>query len=623
MSGDVFGNGMLLSPKIRLQAAFNHLHIFLDPDPDMAVSFRERKRLFRKPRSGWDDYNETLISKGGGVYSRQAKTIKLSSEVRAMLGTEHSSMQPDELIRNILRMPVDLLWNGGIGTYVKASTESHSDVGDRSNDNLRVNGNALRCKVVAEGGNLGLTQLARIEYSLNGGRINTDFIDNSGGVDSSDREVNIKILLSDAAKKKGLTRSKRNALLASMTDDVAALVLRDNYLQTQAISMSEIQSVERIDETARLISNLERTGLLNRAIEFLPEDSEVEERRARKQGFTRPELAVVLSYAKIDLYNGLIASDASFEDFLEADPPRYFPAVLRRRYADLLPTHRLSRQILATMIGNNIVNRMGPSFVKRVQVDTNADVVTIARAYMVARQIIKAADLHETIEALDVQIPASAQMSMMFEVSRTLRHVCYWLIERFGDELEILPAVERLQERMTTIYTRTGTIMSEAARERHQNAAEHYLAMGVPEKLAHRMSSLLLTRAALDIADLAAMYKQDVLASAKVYSAFNQSLGLYWLHTSVEDLNVAGRWQAIARSNLRDEFYRIRRELASKFLAGRSRRDIGLRVDEWLDQHAEQVGSFKRMVEEMKLRGNIDFATLTVAAQELRELLSS
>jgi glutamate dehydrogenase len=332
---------------------------------------------------------------------------------------------------------------------------------------------------------------------------------------------------------------------------------------------------------------------------------------------------VVLSYAKIDLNNGLIASDASFEDFLEADPPRYFPAVLRRRYADLLPTHRLSRQILATMIGNNIVNRMGPSFVKRVQVDTNADVVTIARAYMVARQIIKAADLHETIEALDFQIPASAQMSMMFEVSRTLRHVCYWLIERFGDELEILPAVERLQERMTTIYTRTGTIMSEAARERHQNAAEHYLAMGVPEKLAHRMSSLLLTRAALDIADLAAMYKQDVLASAKVYSAFNQSLGLYWLHTSVEDLNVAGRWQAIARSNLRDEFYRIRRELASKFLAGRSRRDIGLRVDEWLDQHAEQVGSFKRMVEEMKLRGNIDFATLTVAAQELRELLSS
>ncbi len=623
MSGDVFGNGMLLSRKIRLLAAFNHLHIFLDPDPDMATSYQERKRLFRKPRSGWDDYSEALISKGGGVYSRQAKTIKLSNEVRTMLGTDQSSMQPDELIRSILRMPVDLFWNGGIGTYVKASAESHSDVGDRSNDNLRVNASLLRCKVVAEGGNLGLTQLARIEYSLNGGRINTDFIDNSGGVDSSDREVNIKILLSDAEKHKGLTRTKRNLLLASMTDEVAELVLRNNYLQTQAISMSEVRSVERIDETARLISNLERTGLLNRAIEFLPEDAEVEERRTQKQGFTRPELAVILSYAKIDLYNGLIASDASFEDFLEADPPRYFPVVLRRRYADLLPTHRLSRQILATLIANNIVNRMGPSFVKRVQVDTNADVVTIARAYTVARQIVRAANLLETIEALDFRIPASTQMSMMFEVSRTLRHVCYWLIERFGNELEIAPAVERLQERMTTIYTRTGAIMSTAARERHQNAAEHYLAMGVPEKLAHRMSSLLLTRAALDIADLAAIYKQDVLASAKVYSTFNERLGLYWLHTSVEDLHVAGRWQAIARSNLREEFYRIRRDLASKLLAGRSKRDIAVRANEWLDQHADDVGRFKRMVEEMKLRGDIDFATLTVAAQELRGLTSS
>jgi glutamate dehydrogenase len=320
--------------------------------------------------------------------------------------------------------------------------------------------------------------------------------------------------------------------------------------------MSEVRSVERIDETARLITNLERTGLLDRSIEYLPEDSEIEERRTRKLGFTRPELAVVLSYAKIDLYNGLIASEQGLEDFLEADPPRYFPAVLRRRFGDLLPTHRLSRQILATLIANNIVNRMGPSFVKRVQVETNANVVTIARAYTIARQIVKAANLLETIESLDYEIPAKAQMSMMFEVSRTLRHVCYWLIDRFGDDLEIAPAVERFQDRMTCVYTRTGAIISTAARERHQNAADAYLAMGVPEKLAHRMSSLLLTRAALDIADLAATYNQDVLAAARVYSTFNERLGLYWLHTSVEDLRVQGRWQAIARSNLREEFYR-------------------------------------------------------------------
>ncbi len=623
MSGDVFGNGMLLSQRIRLLAAFNHQHVFLDPDPDMAASFKERRRLFRMPRSGWDDYDESLISKGGGVFSRQAKTIRLGNEVRSMLGTDESSMQPDELIRHILRMEVDLLWNGGIGTYVKASTEGHSDVGDRSNDNVRVNANALRCKVIAEGGNLGLTQLGRIEYSQNGGRINTDFIDNSAGVDSSDREVNIKILLSDAEKDKRLSRPKRNELLASMTDDVAALVLRNNYLQTQAISMSEVRSVERIDEMGRLITNLERTGLLDRTIEYLPEEAEIEERRARKLGFTRPELAVVLSYAKIDLYNGLIASEDSLEDFLDADPPRYFPAILRRRFSDLLPTHRLSRQILATLISNNIVNRMGPSFVKRVQVDTNANVVTIARAYTIARHIIKAGNLLETIEALDYKIPATAQMSMMFEVSRTLRHVCYWLIGRFGSELQIAPAVERLQDRMTTIYTRTGAIISTAARERHRTAADAYLAMGVPEKLAHRMSSLLLTRAALDIADLAAMYKQDVLASARVYSTFNERLGLYWLHTSVEDLHVQGRWQAIARSNLREGFYEIRRELASKLLAGRSKRDIAIRVAEWLDRHADEVARFRRMLEEMKLRGDIDFATLSVAAQELRDLLSS
>ncbi|NNC76475.1 MAG: NAD-glutamate dehydrogenase [Woeseiaceae bacterium] len=622
MSGDVFGNGMLLSRKIKLVAAFNHLHIFLDPDPDMAASFRERNRLFKKPRSGWADYNDKLISKGGGIFSRQSKTVRLSAEVRKMLGTDEKTLQPDALVKQILKMPADLLWNGGIGTYVKASSESHGDVGDRSNDRVRIDADELQCRVVGEGGNLGLTQKARIEFSLKGGRINTDFIDNSAGVDSSDREVNIKILLSDVAKQKGMTRPKRNELLASMTKDVAELVLRNNYLQTQAISMSEIRSLERIDETARLITNLERTGLLDRGLEYLPDDIEIEERRARKQGFTRPELSVVLSYAKIDLYDGLIASNDSMEDFLHADPPRYFPTILRRRYADLLPTHRLSRQILATLIANDIVNRMGPAFVKRIQVDTGASVVTIARAYTIARQVCRAGRLLKTIESLDHKIPATAQVSMMFEVARTLRHVCYWLIERFGNKLEIEPAVTRLKDGMTVVYTKTGNVMSTAARERHQNAAEKLVGMGVPENIADRMSTLLLTRAALDIADLAAEHKRDVLETAKLYSAFNENLGLYWLHVSVEDLAVQGRWQAIARSNLREEFYRIRREIASQLLRKRSNRDINVRVEEWLTAHADSVDHYKQMVEEMKLRGNVDFATLTVAAQVLRELIA-
>jgi len=621
MSGDVFGNGMLLSRKIKLVAAFDHRNIFLDPDPDMSASFKERQRLFKKPRSSWADYDESLISKGGGVYSRQAKSIRLNANIRKMLDTDETSMQPDDLISAILRMPVDLLWNGGIGTYVKASSESHTDVGDRSNDSVRVDARELRCKVIGEGGNLGLTQRARIEYSLAGGRVNTDFIDNSAGVDTSDREVNIKILLSDVVKAKNMSHAKRNEFLASLTDDIAERVLRNNYLQTQSISMSEIRSVERIDEIAQLITNLEKIGLLNRDLEYLPNEIEIDNRRARKEGFTRPELAVVLSYAKIDLYNGLIGSGETLEDFLVIDPLRYFPAELRRRYSEFIPGHRLSRQILATLIANDLVNRMGPAFVRRVQADTGARIVAIARAYTVARQICRANSLLKTIESLDNEIPARAQMSMMFEVSRTLRHACYWLIERFGDALEIEATVDRLKDGMTKVYTRTGTTMSPNARRRHEQAAAEYIEMGVSEQLAQRMSALLLTRPALDMADLAFIYKRDVLDIAKLFSVFNHHLGLFWLHAGAEDLKVKGRWQAMARSNLRDEFYRLRRELAERFLAKRSKQELSVIVDKWIDEKSEGVVRFRNMVDEMKLRGEFDFATLTVAARELRHLI--
>jgi glutamate dehydrogenase len=623
MSGDVFGNGMLLSRKIHLVAAFNHMHIFLDPDPDMQASFRERRRLFKQARSGWGDYDESVISKGGGVFSRQAKTIRLSSEMRKLLDTDERSMQPDQLIRAILHMQVDLLWNGGIGTYVKASTESHADVGDRANDNVRVNADTLGCKVVGEGGNLGLTQLARIEYAQHGGRINTDFIDNSAGVDSSDREVNIKILLSDVVKNTKMSRKKRNELLASMTDDVAKLVLRNNYLQTQAISMSEVRSVDRSDEVARLITNLEDTGLLDRELEYLPDEAAIEDRRIRKQGFTRPELAVVLSYAKIDLYNGLIASGETLEDFLVVDPLRYFPKVLRHRFYEFIPGHRLSRQILATLIANDLVNRMVASFVKRIQVDTGADIVTIARAYTIARQICQAGSLLKTIEDLDYKISATAQVTLMFEISRSLRHASYWLIERFGEKLAIESTVERLKTNMATVYSRTGGIMSTAARSRHQNAARLYKEMGVSEKLSNRMSALLLTRPALDMADLATIYKPDVIDFAKLYAATNEKLGLYWLHVCAEDLTVDDRWQAIARSKLRDDFFWMRRELAESIMRKRGQRSVTAAVDNWLEKRSARVARFTDMIEEMKLREGIDFATLSVAARELRDVIET
>jgi glutamate dehydrogenase len=620
MSGDVFGNGMLLSRKIKLLAAFDHMHIFLDPDPDIDGSYRERKRLFSMERSSWTDYSEELISKGGGVYSRQAKQIKLSPEVRSMLGTIETSMQPLELIRSILAMEVDLLWNGGIGTYVKASTESHTDVGDRANDNVRVNANQMRCKVVGEGGNLGLTQRARIEYSLNGGQINTDFIDNSAGVDSSDREVNIKILLGAAEQTGRMTRKQRNKLLVDMTEDVANFVLRNNYLQSQSISMMEARARERLDEAARLIINLEKSGLLDRDLEFLPDEVEIDDRRQRKQGLTRPELAVILSYAKIDLYNGLDGSGQALDDFLTTDPQRYFPPVLRRRYQDLIPDHRLSRQILATLIANNIVNRMGPTFLKRVQVDTGADTVTIARAYVVAREVCHAREIWHTIEALDNKIPATIQQEMMFDVSRILRHACLWLIERYGDDLDIVEAVGHLKQGMATIYSRAGRIVSGAGKERQQKAAEDYIRNGVPEKLAKQMAALILTRGGLDISDLAILHNKDNAETAKVYGALSDRLGIIWMTRCVEDLEVEGRWQAIARSNLRDEFYRIRREIVINLLSGR-RRGTPLEIFErWMERNSAAVRKFDTILAEMRLRNDIDFATLSVAAQELRRL---
>jgi glutamate dehydrogenase len=620
MSGDVFGNGMLLSRKIKLVAAFNHIHIFLDPDPDMAASYRERQRLFRMGGSSWSDYSDKLISKGGGVFSRQAKQIKLSPEVRALLGTTDTSMQPLELIRSILAMEVDLLWNGGIGTYVKASTESHTEVGDRGNDNVRVNANQLRCRVVGEGGNLGLTQRARIEYSLNGGQINTDFIDNSAGVDTSDREVNIKILLGAAEQTGRMTRKQRNKLLVEMTDKIANFVLRNNYLQTQSISMMEARASERLNETARLIVDLEKTGILDRGLEFLPDEVEIDERRQRKQGLTRPELAVILSYAKIDLYNGLNRSDQALEDFLTTDPQRYFPPVLRRRFQDLIPDHRLSRQILATLIANNIVNRMGPAFLKRVQVDTGADTVTIARAYVVAREVCQAREIWHTIEALDNKIPATIQQQMMFDVSRILRHACYWLIDRYGDDLDIVKVVDYLKPGMATIYSRANRIVSGAGKERQKTASDDYVRDGVPEKLARKMAALLLTRGGLDIADLAIMHKKDDTETAKLYAKLSDRLGITWLNRGVESLEVEGRWQAIARSNLREELYRMRREILIDLLKRRSRGAPLEIFERWLERNSVAVRKFDAMLAEMRLRNDIDFATLSVAAQELRKL---
>src|SRR5690606_32217343 len=445
MSGDVFGNGMLLSRHIRLVAAMDHRHIFVDPDPDSATSWKERQRLFKLPRSSWDDYDRSLISKGGGVFPRSAKSIPVSPEMRAALGLDEgvATMSPNELMSAVLRAPVDLLWNGGIGTYVKAASESHADVGDRANNAIRVNGGELRCRVVGEGGNLGMTQLGRIEAARNGVLLNTDFIDNSAGVDTSDHEVNIKILLNAQVQAGKLKLEARNRLLREMTDEVAALVLNDNYRQNQAISLMERMSVPRLGSKQHFIQVLESRGQLDRQIEFLPTDAEFAERRARNRGLTRPELAVLLSYAKLVAFEQLLQSDIPEDPYLSRELQRYFPQPLQAKYARAMEQHRLKREIIATAVTNSTINRMGATFLLRMQEDTGRTPAEVAKAYTVTRETLEARSLWAQIDALDGRVAESVQIDALQVIWALQRSFTRWLLSRPGALPDIASAVER------------------------------------------------------------------------------------------------------------------------------------------------------------------------------------
>jgi len=620
MAGDVFGNGMLLSRHTRLLAAFNHMHIFLDPDPDIEASFEERQRLFNLPRSAWSDYNPKLISKGGGIFLRSEKSIPLSPQVRAMLGTEKTAMPPQELIKSILLMEVDLLWNGGIGTYVKSSRESNADAGDRTNDPLRVNGKDLRCKVIGEGGNLGCTQLGRIEFALNGGRLNTDFIDNSAGVDTSDREVNIKILTSLATQRKGLGRAERDKLLARMTDDVAALVLRNNYLQTQAISMMENHAVERINEHAVVLRALEKHGGLNRSLEFLPSDSDIEERRTAGKGFTRPELSLLVSYSKIVLYQALIKSSVPEDRFLARELESYFPRPLQERYSDLILEHPLAREIVATLVSNSVVNRMGPVFALRMQEETGVSPAKIARAYTICREAFGMRQAWADIEALDNVIHANVQYSMMFQTTRLLRHATQWMMQRYESPLNIEAIVSRLSPGIVRVVKALPTVLTGSMKSRFVETAGLYRDIGVPDAVAQRMASLPAAFSALDIAEIAQQCKADELRVASIYFELGRALSLDWIMDQIEKLLVSGRWQAVARGTLRDNLYSLQRQLTQQLVAGKAKADPHDLVVDWVATVSEQVSHLQRIISEMRSAGAMDFPTLSVALQEVRKL---
>jgi len=620
MSGDVFGNGMLLSSQIQLKAAFNHMHIFLDPDPDIKASFRERQRLFDLPRSGWNDYKQELISKGGGVFSRLEKSIPISREVRAWLGTEEKQLAPNDLVRLLLKADVELLWNGGIGTYVKATSEGNAEVGDAQNNWLRINGADLRCKVVGEGGNLGLTQLGRIEYAQAGGRMNTDFIDNSAGVDCSDHEVNIKILLNQVIRAGKLTGANRNKLLAEMTDEVAEQVLRNNYLQTQTISMMEKLTGARLGAKQHFISVLESEGILDRDLEKLPHDEELTRRRGIGLGMSRPELSVLLSYSKIMLYGQLVDSDIPEDPWLSQELRRYFPTPLQEKYSDYMDGHRLKREIIATQVTNSLVNRMGASFALRMHEDTGASAAEVARAFTIAREIFKARDFWGRIEALDNKAGSESQISACLSMWNLLRQTTRWVLNQSSDKLDIRASVERLTPGMEVLGKKISHSLSTVEKAQVQERADPLIADGMPKTLAIQTARLHLLYPALDVVETAARRKDDVLKVANVFFGLGERLGLKWLRESVEKLPVAGQWHAHARGSLRDELYSQHRRLASLVLEVFP--DEKDPVKGWVEANAEAVEHVSLMLSDMADLPSMDYATVSVAVRSLEGLLT-
>jgi glutamate dehydrogenase len=520
----------------------------------------------------------------------------------------------------ILKAPVDLLWNGGIGTYVKASSETNAEVGDRANDGLRVNGAELRCKVIGEGGNLGMTQKGRVEYALHGGRLNTDFIDNSAGVDCSDHEVNIKILLGLAETQKGLTLPKRNALLARMTDEVSELVLRDNYLQSLALSVAEAQAPTRITEHAQLIRVLERQGKLNRALESLPSDEQIEERRKQRKGMTRPELSVLLSYSKMDVFDALLASDVPEDPYLAQELAAYFPQPLQEQYGDLMQRHRLKREIIATAVCNTMVNRMGSTFAMRMTEESGVSMAEVARAFTVAREVFDMRRTWDAIEALDAKVPAKVQIEMMVTLGRMLRLATHWFLERPKETRQIAAAVKTYARGIAEYTEGLRELAPPAELAMWKASYDALRGHGVPDPIARKVAAADYLYAGLDVVDAARELKQPVRLVADAWFRLGTALSLSWLRSQIERLAVDGHWQAIARGSLRDNLYAHQRRIAAAVLKGGKHKDAGAAIEKWLAARAQKRAHLERMVGDMKALGALDFATASVAMQEISKL---
>ena len=620
MSGDVFGNGMLLFPHLKLVGAFDHRHIFLDPDPDPEPAARERERLFRLPGSTWGDYDEAILSPGGGVFPRSAKAIPLSPEARALLGTEDETATPHEAIRALLQAPVDLLWNGAIGTLVKASTESHVDVGDKVNDAVRVDAGELRCRVVAEGGNLGFTQEARIEFARAGGLVNTDFIDNSGGVDCSDREVNIKILLDGEVAEGDLTRKQRDALLAEMTDEVADLVLRDNYLQAQALARTMASTRQRGPRHLGFLRSVEQAGRVDRGLDSGSEMSN--QRSSAGEMLTVPELAFLFAHTKIMVYDALLDSDVPEDPYLARELLRYFPTPLRERFAGRMQAHPLRREIIANAVANEVVNRLDFTATFTVADYMGATLAEIARAFTVVREILGLRRLWADVEALDDHVPMAVQTEMVGDIGRVLTSLMRWLLRHRRPPIDVEAEVTRFGDQLTTLAPVLRTLLAPADREACEVRAAQFVGEGVPAGLADEVAWLGAVMPAPDVIEVAAAAGEPAESVAAVHAALCDRLRLDWLREQMDALAFATRWETLSRLGVRDELFDHRRALTAAVLrSAPSERAPKARIDAWLAANPAAAARFERLIAEIERSGTFDVTTLTVALSELRNLV--
>jgi glutamate dehydrogenase len=604
-------------------AAFDHRHIFLDPDPDPELSYVERQRLFELPRSSWADYDPAKISTGGGVYPRTAKSIAITHEVRAALGLPEATatLAPTELLTAILQARVDLLWNGGIGTYVKASTESHADVGDKANDAIRINGKQLRAKVVGEGGNLGLTQRGRIEYAISGGHICTDFIDNSAGVDCSDHEVNIKILLNPLVATDELGSAERDALLAEMTDEVGALVLRDNYDQATALGNARSQTHSLLPVHRRLLADLERDGRLDRAIEAMPTDEELAERFATGTGLTSPEFAVQLAYVKIALEDEINASTLPDDPWTHQVLVDYFPTPLRDRYADRMASHALRREIITTRLVNEVVNRGGTTFVYRAVEETGASPADVIRAYVIVRDIFGLSELWHAVEELDNKIPTDAQTGVYLEVRRLLDRAVRWLVTNHRVPLDVTGEIARMRPGVAALLPALESLFRGRERESLRTYASHLHNLGIPQDLADWATRIVYGFGLLDIVALADSCRCDTTELAGIYFVVSERFRVDDLLSRISLLPRNDRWETLARMALRYDLYAALAALTSEVItstpSGLPAED---RVSEWEHTNAAAISRARNAMGDFE-DGRSDLAALSVLLRQIRTLV--